>query len=192
MACWCPGYPRRCPPPDAVGRRVGLILLVGLGIGIPMLLEFWTFTGLIRHRLFGPDEARRPSGQLPRDDRLGVGDRLFPDANRPVTVRLRACSVEAASDTWAFEVHLEVTNEGSSVSRLRLDALLFEEGPRPVPGEARRLPPESRRTVRFRRTLSPGTAPLGFVITLSEGSDGDETPITTRTIRLKTVPVRHS
>jgi hypothetical protein len=135
------GESREAPAPDGpdddlpVSRRWLIRLLVGLGIGIPVAIEGWTFTSLLRKRLFGGDEDD-DDGAPPTTTTLrtvGIGGELLPET-APAD-RLTTATIDAGEEQWRLLLTVEVQNDTETEYELRLGAVTTTDG-ETVPGEA--------------------------------------------------------
>lgn len=98
-------------------RRTLVRLLVGLGIGIPILIEAITFLGLVEHQLAdGDGTAGRPTEETRR---VGVGDELLP-ATAPAEI-LEEAVVDATAEHWHLRLVVAVENTSDTPYEFRLE-----------------------------------------------------------------------
>lgn len=169
--------------PGGISRRTLVRLLVGLGIGVPILLEALTFLGLLGDT-FGPDDGgtATPTG-TPAG--VGVGDELLPET--VPTDEVTAAYISA--DQWTFTMSVAVENGAGGTYELRLRAVTTEDG-RTVAGggESDPIPPGESGSVVGRWDLPDGSDPAAVdVVAISR--DGTATKVE-RTVPLGTVTVR--
>lgn len=109
------------PEDEAVRRRWILRALVGLGIGLPILIEARTFIGLIRVHLLGaePDDGGTTSTptQTPEPS-VGVGDELLEGSEPTETVQ--EVRLRVLESGWRFELTVAVENTTDVPYELRL------------------------------------------------------------------------
>lgn len=165
-------------------RRTLIRLLVGLGIGIPVLVEVLTFLGLVETRLFEGDEGT----PTPGPGRVGVGDELLPDT--PATETVTEGVVRGQDTPWVFVLTVEVENAGASAYALQLGSLTLGTG-RTVAGGAStgRLPPGGSGQVTGAWEIPQGSTPDALDVVAVEYTDGGTTETSTR-VPLASFPVR--
>jgi hypothetical protein len=117
------------PPDDGVGRRTLIRLLVGLGIGIPVLVEGLTFLGLLRSRLFGDgsdggDETATTADDGPEP--VAVGGELLP-ASEPSETLLDVRLVDADGGR-RLAVRVAVDNALSTPYEFSLGPVALADG----------------------------------------------------------------
>jgi hypothetical protein len=171
-------------------RRWVIRLLVGLGIGIPVLVEGATFASLVGERLFGGGEdASAPVfTQTPTADRIGIGDELLPSTAPTDTL------VDAAITTnggWTLELTVEVDNATDTGYGLRLGPVYTDDGTSIEGGTSTgRIPPGGSRTVTGTWDLPSSDTPDALELTaLTLPENGTTTAVTER-VPLAKVPVR--
>jgi hypothetical protein len=105
-----------------VRRRWILRLLVGAGLGIPILVEARTFLGLFRAHVLGEDTdevgATATPTQTPEQS-VGVGDELLEGTRPRETVREARIRV-LDSGEWRFDLSVSVENTTDAPYELRL------------------------------------------------------------------------
>lgn len=117
-------------------RRTLVRLLVGLGFGIPVLVEGATVLGFVRETLAGDGDSDAGGGSdgastadtTTTDDGVAVNEELFP-ATAP-TERMRAAVVEETDTGRQFVTTVQVDNTTDSVYELRLTGLSTDAGTR--------------------------------------------------------------
>ena len=171
-------------------RRWVIRLLVGLGIGIPVLVEGATFASLVGERLLGGGEdASAPVfTQTPTADRIGIGDELLPSTAPPDRL------VDAAITTdggWTLELTVAVDNTTDTGYGLRLGPVYTDDGTSIEGGTSTgRIPPGESRTVTGTWDLPSSDTPDALELTaLTLPENGTTTAVTER-VPLGKVPVR--
>lgn len=170
-------------------RRTLIRLLVGFGIGIPVLIEGATFLGLLEARLLGGDEDEGTATPSPTPGRrVGVGDELLPET--PQTETLTTATLRAAGGRWPLTLSVSVENGTDHASELRLGAVTLDGG-RTVDGSATtgRLAPGEAGVATGRWELPSGSTPQAVAATAIQYADGEAASTTERTIRLERIPV---
>jgi hypothetical protein len=178
---------------SAVRRRWLIRLLVGLGIGIPVVIEARTFLGLFWSYLAGSGEddgtgegTTTPTTTAPSG--VGVGDELL--AATPQTETVRASYIQVEGSDRRFELSVEVDNTGETPYELRFGAVRTAGG-ESVDGGAStgRIPPGETATVTGTWELPSGDRPESVTVTaLTYAGDGVE--LTERQVRLERVSFR--
>jgi hypothetical protein len=180
--------------PGGLSKRTLIRLLVGFGIGIPLLVEGLTFLGLLRDQFGGSggDDADG-SGSTPTaaddGDAVGVGDDMLPETDRSETL-VGAVLRESGEDRWPLSLTVDVTNSGSTDYEFQLLDVHLEDG-RSVDGRTStdRLAPEENRTVTAERSIPAGSTPAAVsVVALIYREEAVET--VERRVDLAKIPVR--
>ncbi|GAB3324983.1 hypothetical protein [Haloplanus salinarum] len=180
--------------PGGLSKRTLIRLLVGFGIGIPLLVEGLTFLGLLRDQFGGSggDDADG-SGSTPTaaddGDAVGVGDDMLPETDRSETLS-GAVLRESGGDRWPLSLTVDVTNTGSTDYEFQLLDVHLEDG-RSVDGRTStdRLAPEENRTVTAERSIPAGSTPAAVsVVALIYREEAVET--VERRVDLAKIPVR--
>jgi len=170
-----------------VKRRTLVRLLIGLGIGIPILVEGLTFLGLIERQLFdeGGDSTDEPTATPIR--RVGVGDELLPDTPQPETVR--ELLIIAAGDPWQFTMSVAVENTGDVPYELRLGEVTLSDGTTVQGGGSTgQIPPGDQGTAAAQWSLPSGSTPRTVEVT---GTAYGESPtVIEEDVHLSKVPVQ--
>jgi hypothetical protein len=173
---------------EAHRRRTIIRLLVGFGIGIPVLVELATFLGLIEQSLLGGDDGAsgdgtggeggtsdggEPGATTTGETGVGVGDELLPET--PQRETLTVASFRAGDDRWVLTLAVEVENTGSEPYTVQFASLVTQEGRR-VEGSHRPVTVPSGETGQVTGTwqLQPGTRPDRVVVRTTVG-DADAT-----------------
>lgn len=184
---------------DAARRRTIIRLLVGLGIGIPILVELATFVGLIENALLGGDgsgesgsavddgDGGSSGGDGSGSDGAGVrvGEELLPGT--PQTETLTDASYRAATEQWVLTLVARIENGESEAYTFQFGAITTDGG-RSVDGAARAVRIESGESAQATGTwqLPAGSRPASVAVRTASG-DG-ETAETT--VRLARIPVQ--
>lgn len=164
-------------------RRTLVRLLVGLGIGIPVVVEALTLLGLVDAHFFA-DERGTPT---PAPRSVGVGDELLVATPQSETVTDAAVSAGAR---WTLVVDVEVENTGPVPYELRLGPVTTGGGVRVEGGASTgRVASGATVTVTGRWDLPRGTTPRSVdVVALEYVEGGPRT--TSETVLLGRVPVQ--
>lgn len=176
---------------DDVTRRWLIRLLVGLGIGIPVVIEGATFIGLFTDALLGDDGDGAEDTSTPTptaEPTTGVGDELLPATVPAETVRDARIRVE--SSTWQFELTVEVENTTDRPYRLRLGQVTTGGGTTVDGGASTaRIPPGETETITGTWSLPENQFPS--TLSATGLSYGEGNPLTTtRQVQLGQVPLR--
>jgi hypothetical protein len=165
-------------------RRTLIRLLVGLGIGIPLLIEGATFVGLIEAQFFGNGDGdpTTPTGTPPAEG-IAVDDELLPETAAEDT--LSTASLAAGADGRTLTLTVLVENTGDAPYELRLGAVRTRGGTR-VGGSATTgtIAPGDSGTVTEQWDLPDGSMPGFVTVTAVVGDERVE-----RTVPLATIPV---
>lgn len=170
---------------EAHRRRTIIRLLVGFGIGIPVLVELATFVGLVEQSLLDGGDGEGGSGESEATDGgtdsepatnsggVGVGDELVPET--PQRETLSVASFRAGDDTWVLTLAAEVENTGSVPYTVQFASLVTQGGER-VEGQNRSVTVDPGETAQATGTwqLTPGTRP-GTVVVRTTTGDGSPT-----------------
>ncbi|WP_380681371.1 hypothetical protein [Salinigranum sp. GCM10025319] len=159
---------------EAHRRRTIIRLLVGLGVGIPILVELATFVGLVEQSLFGDDgdgsgggadgsggggDGGQPGGdRTPSDVGVGVDDELLPGT--PQRETLSVASFRAGDDSWVLTLVASVENTGPEPYTIVFGPVTTENDRR-VEGSSRPVTVASGETAQVTGTwqLPPGSRP---------------------------------
>lgn len=171
---------------SGIDRRRLVRILIILGIGLPIMIELFTFSGLVSHSLLGDGtETETPT---PMADAVGVGDELL--AETPSEERITTASVGQTGTGWQFVLTVQVTNEAAAPYELRLGTVHTTAGT-DVEGAATtdRIEPGETDTVTGSWTLPEGERPRSLDVTaLTYGTEGPTR--TNATVQLKPVPIQ--
>jgi len=178
---------------DGVSRRWLIRLLVGLGIGIPVLVEGTTVIRLIRSRLFGGEDGNDSAGsptETPtpaENSAVGVGDELL--AATPPADTVREAFIRIRESSWEFTMTVAVDNTTEVPYALRLGAVRTTEGDT-VSGSAStgRIPSGESAIVTGRWSLPQNSRP--DTVTVTALSYAAETGITERQVELERISIR--
>jgi hypothetical protein len=175
---------------SAARRRTIIRLLVGLGVGIPVLVELATFVGLVEQSLLG-DEGEGDDGGSTTDgtDATGgggvrVGDELLPET--PQRETLSVASFRAGDDSWVLTLAAAVENTESGPYTVQFGPVTTRGGER-VEGSSRAVTVDAGGTGQVTGTwqLSPGGRPASVVVRTGAG----DTATTTHEVDLGRIPV---
>jgi hypothetical protein len=188
------------PPTDDGGlsKRTLIRLLVGFGIGIPILIEALTFLGLLRQQLGGGDgdgadgTATETTASGTDTGGVSVGDDLLPATDRPERLVSAVLRQESGSDRWPLSLTVEVTNDGPTDYEFQLLAVHLADG-ETVGGRVStdRLAPDESRTITGEWSIPTGSTPQAVEVVALIYPDG-EGPVETveRRVELAKIPVR--
>lgn len=167
---------------EGLDRRTLVRLLVGLGIGIPVLVEVLTFLGLVGDLFGDGDDEPSPTTT---EDGIDVGEELLPETD--ATDRVEAAYVRA--DGWELTLTVAVENDGEQTYELRLGEVRTDGGTT-VEGGGTSGPvaPGETGTATGRWGLPDGASP-GSVDVTAFYRNGTVTRIE-RTVQFGSVPVR--
>lgn len=182
--------------PGGISKRTLIRLLVGFGIGIPILVEGLTFLGLLNQQFGGGGGEDDGTGSTATatpapDDAVGVGDDLLPETDRSETLA-SAVLREVDGDRWPLSLTVEVRNTGDTDYELQLLDVVLGDG-RTVSGRTStdRLAPGERRTITAERSIPAGSTPRAVEVVALIYPEGDGSVETVeRRVELAKIPVR--
>lgn len=166
-------------------RRWLIRILVGLGIGIPILIEGATFLELFRRHLLGSDTPTPTATDTPGG--VAVGEELLPAT--PQTETLSAATLRAGDGAWSFEVTVTVENTGEVPYELRLGEVVTETGTM-VDGAAStgQVPPGETATVEGAWALPSGAEPDRLAVVAV--TYGETTATVSESVELGSIPTQ--
>lgn len=167
---------------ETISRRTLIRILVGLGIGIPVVVEGLTLLGLVGDQ-FGGDGSDGTDTATAADNGVGVGDELLPGTAPTETV------VEGyvTGDDWTFTLVVTVDNGSDRTYELRLGAVTTEDGDRVDGGRGTgSIEPGESASVTGQWSLPEGSTPESVDVVAVAG---DATEVE-RQVRLGKFPVR--
>jgi hypothetical protein len=180
--------------PGGLSKRTLIRLLVGFGIGVPILIEAITFLGLLDAQFgsgAGDDTATTGGTATDADgdsDGVAVGEDLLPESDRSET--LASAVLRESGDTWRLSLTVEVENTGETDYQFQLLTLHLADG-RTVSGRAStdRLAPGESTTATGEWSIPSGSTPtaVDVVALVYEGTSAET--IETR-VELAKIPVR--
>lgn len=171
-------------------RRTLIRLLVGLGIGIPILIEGLTLLGLVETHLQGDDE--NGDGNRVPERRVGIGDEMLPST--PQTETLTTATLQGTSEPWLLTLTASVTNTGETPYELRFTAVILGDGTS-LAGNAStgQIPPGETETVTQQWELPSGSTPQALDVVSIRFPRNAGTPETvSERVPLAKIPVRGS
>jgi len=175
-----------------ISKRTLIRLLVGFGIGIPLLVEGLTFLGLLGEQFGGGDgEGSEPTDTATTDPGVTVGDDLLPETDRSETLA-SAVLREAGGDRWPLSLTVEVQNSGDTDYEFQLLTLHLADD-RTVGGRSStdRLGPGERRVITAEWSIPAGSTPRAVDVVALVYPDGEDAVETIeRRVELAKVPVR--
>jgi len=168
-------------------RRTLIRILIGIGIGIPILIEGATFLGLVGQQLAGDDrEDGSETTRTPEAERVGTGDELLPET--PATDTMAAATLLAREEVWKLSITAQIENTTEQSYQFEFGAIhLMGEETVDGGGASDPLAPGESTTVTGRWDLPPGSTPLAVDVT---GIVGGER--TSKTVPLEKIPVQGS
>lgn len=180
------------PKSGGISKRTLIRLLVGFGIGIPLLVEGLTFLGLLEEQ-FGGGEGSESTATATdvTDSRVAVGDDLLPETERSETLA-SAVLREVGGDRWPLTLTVEVENTGDTDYEFQLLAVHLDDD-RSVSGRATtdRLAPGERRVISAEWSIPAGSTPRAVDVVALVYPDGDGSVETIeRRVDLAKIPVR--
>jgi hypothetical protein len=171
---------------SGLSRRTLIRLLVGFGLGIPILVEALTFLGLLEQQFGNGGDGDR--GETPTEPGVGIGDDLLSETDRSETL-VEAGLRRETDERWPFTMTVEVENTGETPYEFQLLAVHTASGRR-VSGRTTtgRIPAGETETGRGEWLLPSGTTPAAVeVVALVYG---EEVETIERRVALAKVPVR--
>jgi hypothetical protein len=179
------------PTGDADGglsKRTLVRLLVGFGIGIPILVEGLTFLGLLHEQFGGEDDESTATTTETPERAVGVGDDFLPETDRSETLQ-SAVLREESGDRWPLSLTVEVHNTGDTDYEFQLLTLHLDDD-RTVSGRTStdRLAPGERRTITAEWSIPAGATPRAVDAVALVYGEAVET--IERRIDLAKIPVR--
>lgn len=172
----------------SVRRRWVIRLLVGLGIGIPILIEARTFLGLLGSYLLGEDDDTGTATPTPTARTgIGVGDELLAETAPTETVR--TSQIRVRESDWQFEMTVEVENTAGSPYELRLGNVHTTGGETVAGGASTgRIPPGETAFVNGTWVLPTDQRPETLTVTAL--TFADDVRVTSREVRLAGITFR--
>lgn len=179
--------------PGGISKRTLIRLLVGFGIGIPILVEAITFLGLLDQQFGGgsEDDGGASTATETATPGVTVGDDLLPETDRSETLA-SAILREVDGDRWPLSLTVEVRNSGDTDYEFQLLSVYLDDG-RTVSGRAStdRLAPGERRTITGEWAIPAGSTPRAVeVVALVYSNDDGSVETIERRAELAKIPVR--
>lgn len=142
-----------------LSKRTLIRLLVGFGIGVPILVEGLTFLGLLHNQFGNGGDDESTTTTTDTGDAVGVGDDFLPETDRSETLR-SAVLREKSGNRWPLSLTVEVHNTGDTDYEFQMLTLHLDDG-RTVSGRTStdRLAPDERRTITAEWSIPAGTTP---------------------------------
>ncbi|MDY6776223.1 MAG: hypothetical protein SV253_09175 [Halobacteria archaeon] len=160
-------------------RRNLIRLMIGLGIGIPILTEILTFSGLIGKHFFDIPWLEEEG----EEQRLvGIGDEVLTET--PQTETLESGVIERGEDTWSLTITVAVDNPTQDDYELTLGNVVAD-GQESQGGDSVTVPPGESREVTSTWEIPRGSTPTQMDVTAR--ADGETVE---RTVQLGKIPVR--
>jgi hypothetical protein len=179
--------------PGGISKRTLIRLLVGFGIGIPILIEGITFLGLLDQQFGGGSEDADTGATATETSTPGVavGDDLLPETDRSETLA-SAVLREVSGDRWPLTLTVEVTNSGDTDYEFQLLSIHLNDG-RTVGGRTStdRLAPGERQAITGEWSIPAGSTPRAVEVVALVYPDGEGSVETIeRRVELGNIPVR--
>ncbi|MFB6100995.1 MAG: hypothetical protein ABEJ73_00330 [Haloplanus sp.] len=179
---------------DGLSKRTLIRLIVGFGIGIPLLVEGLTFLGLLEQQFGGGGDGGETTTTSDTDSAgVSVGGDLLPETDR--SERLASAVLrEVGGDRWPLSLTVDVTNSGDTDYEFQLLAVHLEDG-RTVTGRTStdRLSPGESRTITAEWSIPAGSTPQSVDVVALIYPDGEGNVETVeREVDLAKIPVRGS
>ena len=177
---------------DDATRRWLIRFLVGLGIGIPILIEGATLLRMVRSFLFGGDGGgggNESDDGGDTDPTVDIGDEILTATPQPET--LRRAVVISGESVWEFEATIRVENTGNEPYTFRVDAMTTDAGNRIAdPASTEQLAPGETATIEHTWRMPAGERPGTFeVVGIVETAAGED--LTERTVELGEFPIQN-
>lgn len=165
-------------------RRTLIRLLVGIGIGLPLLIEGVTFLGLLEAQLLGNGGPQATPTGTPPEDGVAVDGELLPETAPADTLSTASIAVEGDDRTLTLTAFVE--NTGNASYELRLGSVRTRGGTQ-VGGSATTgtIPPGESGTVTEQWDLPGGSMPGYVTVTAVVGDERIQ-----RTVPLAPIDVR--
>ncbi|WP_435067338.1 hypothetical protein [Haloplanus sp. C73] len=174
---------------NGLSKRTLVRLLVGFGIGIPILVEGLTFLGLLHDQFGSGEDAESTATTTDTPERaVDVGDDFLPETDREETLQ-SAVLRERSGDRWPLSLTVDVHNTGNTDYEFQLLTLHLDDG-RTVGGRTStdRLAPGERRTITAEWSIPAGATPRAVdTVALVYGDDVETIE---RRADLAKIPVR--
>lgn len=178
---------------DGVNRKRLVRILLVLAIGIPLIVEGATFTGLISTKLLGggadDGAATATPTPTPAVERVGVGEQLLPDTEPDE--RVTTTSLRAESGNWVYTMSVTVNNTSNSTYELRLHSITTGDGTTVAEVSSVTLDPGERGAVTGQWALPEGSRP-DYVAVVAVSGTGDDATTIRREVPVERVPVQGS
>jgi hypothetical protein len=179
--------------PGGISKRTLIRLLVGFGIGIPILIEGITFLGLLDQQFGGGSEDADTGTTATETSTPGVavGDDLLPETDRSETLA-SAVLREVSGDRWPLTLTAEVTNSGDTDYEFQFLSIHLNDG-RTVGGRTStdRLAPGERQAITGEWSIPAGSTPRAVEVVALVYPDGEGSVETIeRRVELGNIPVR--
>lgn len=161
-------------------RRIALLALL-----VPIVVELFTFGGLLRRELFGGDTPTATSTRTDLRDAVGVGDELLDETAARETVG--TSEVRSADSGWTYVLGITVENGTEASVELRVEGIELRDGAT-IEGIATtgEIPPGDGGELTRAWDLPDQTMPTGVAVTAIR--DGDI--VVSRTVPVERPPIR--
>lgn len=162
-------------------RRIALLALL-----IPIVVELFTFGGLLRRELFGGgDTPTATPSRTDVRDAVGVGDELLAETAASETIT--TSEVRTADDGWTYVLRITVENGTDASVELRVESIELRDGST-VEGVATtgKIPPGENGELTRAWDLPDQTMPTGVTATATQ----DDEEVVSRTVPIERPPVQ--
>jgi hypothetical protein len=176
-------------------QKTMIRLLVGLGLGIPILIESVTFLGLVGHQFSngtaGAETTTTGTGTT-TDVGVGPGDELLPETNQ--SEELATAVIQGGTGGWTLTMTVQVDNPTNATHELRLGAITTSEGKTVSGGGSTgQIAPGETGPVTGRWDLPVGVTPKRVQVIAVTDPAGEASPETvSEQVTLEKVPVHNN
>lgn len=181
---------------DSTGsNRKLVIILVIIAIGIPVLIELFTFFNLVKVQLF--EEQKKTNGvekirETGRKEAIATGDTLF--AVSPGAVILQDKRISVTPYTWKFQMGFISDSQTAAHTYIHVDSLSLQSGRMlSVQQSLEWQKEQDARNARahFGQEIPSGDMPYRIFLQLQPAPGADFLPVIRRTFLIGSVPVRY-
>ncbi|MFB6068829.1 MAG: hypothetical protein ABEJ90_02770 [Halobacterium sp.] len=176
-----------------ISRRTLIRLLVGLGIGIPVLVEGLTLLGLVGQQLSGDGGDDGDGAETPdAPSGVDVGDEMLPETTQRET--LASAILREGGDRWDLTLTADVANTGDADYEFQLVTVTTADGETVSGGASTdRLAPGEETSITGEWAIPAGSTPASVDVVALLYPDGEGSVETvTATVPLAKIPVRGS
>ncbi len=169
-----------------MNQRKWIVLVIGLSVGVPVVIELLTLAGMIHVGFFGGDPSQSGNVSDRQEDRLEVHDTLSLAPR--LTLRIQKMNIRAQRNDWTLRLDAVIRNDTRNRITFRsrhvhLDSARNVQAPRDV-----LIKPGMTGTLKLRLKLPPGTEPVNWSIEWFD-SEGEREQSGDRVLPLGKIPV---